>query len=171
MLFVAELFKVAHYLIRIAVVSYLVCHCTFLWLESSFCRCLNSLYDPAVKSALFPAYTAALDMHDLDTSAIYGENNQMPRSKLFKWKNSKHTGLFGVVTSHIQDLQATDDTEDEFVSICQGTALNAVESYDPPSVWFYKNVHCVKGNFMTKTAQEEQLEEPCLNIKLNDNTN
>jgi len=28
--------------------------------------------------------------------------------------------MFSVVTSHIQDLQATDATEDEFVSICQG---------------------------------------------------
>ncbi|XP_020614458.1 exportin-5-like [Orbicella faveolata] len=34
-------------------------------------KCLNSLYDPVVKSAMTPAYTAALDMHDLDTSAIY----------------------------------------------------------------------------------------------------
>ena len=34
--------------------------------------------------------------------------------------------MFSVVTSHIQDLQVTDATEDEFVSICQGTALNAV---------------------------------------------
>ena len=34
--------------------------------------------------------------------------------------------MFSVVTSHIQDLQATDATEDEFVSICQGTALNAI---------------------------------------------
>ncbi|KAJ7365547.1 Exportin-5 [Desmophyllum pertusum] len=35
-------------------------------------NCLNSVYDPAVHSVMFPAYTAAaLEMHDLDTSAIY----------------------------------------------------------------------------------------------------
>ena len=55
---------------------------SFVCLESSFFRCLNSLYDPAVKSAMTPAYTAALDMHDLDTSAIYGMKSRTSRSSL-----------------------------------------------------------------------------------------
>lgn len=34
-------------------------------------KCFNSLYDPAVKRSMMGDYLAALDMHDLDTSAIY----------------------------------------------------------------------------------------------------
>lgn len=49
------------------VVTFFMYHNNLIFL----CRCVNSLYDPTVKALMFSGYPAMLDMHDLDTSAIY----------------------------------------------------------------------------------------------------
>ena len=37
------------------------------------CRSLNSLYSPSVIAGMTPGYASALEMHDLDKSAINGK--------------------------------------------------------------------------------------------------
>ncbi|XP_074630765.1 exportin-5-like isoform X3 [Acropora palmata] len=57
-------------------------------------KCMNSLYDPAVKALMFGDYPAILGMHDLDKSAIYvlqGQVNEKVRGDVVTTFNPIHT--------------------------------------------------------------------------------